>query len=158
MTLGVAKAGDAWKIVSATGSISGDESLSGKVALRAGEAWQRAAASVGRVRSLAQIERLRARKLRLGQGWQGLRVAGLGQVQQARQVAFPTVSKGFVPAYETLVVDDQTADPSSYRVFVDARNGAILARDSLVDSASTRRSPPRRAGRPGAQPSPSRRR
>jgi extracellular elastinolytic metalloproteinase len=136
VTLGVAKSGDAWKIVSATGSISGDESLSGKVRLRDGEAWQRAAASVGRVRSLAQIERLRARKLRLGHGWHGLRVAGLGQVQQARQVAFPTVSKGFVPAYETLVVDGETAEPSSYRVFVDARNGAILARDSLVDSAS----------------------
>ena len=44
-------------------------------------------------------------------GWKGLRVAGLGDVQQARQVAFPTVSHGFVPAYETLVLDTQAAEP-----------------------------------------------
>ncbi len=64
-------------------------------------------------------------------------MAGLGNVQQARQVAFPTVSRGFVPAYETLVLDTQSAEPTAYRMFVDARNGAVLARESMVDSETS---------------------
>ena len=93
VTIGVAKAGSAWKVVSASSSLSGDESLNGKARLRDGQAWRAAAASVGRVRSLAQIARVSAKKPRLGRGWKGFRVAGLGDVQQARQVAFPTVSR-----------------------------------------------------------------
>ena len=49
-------------------------------------------------------------------------------------MAFPTVSHGYIPAYETLVVDTQAAEPTAYRVFVDARSGTVLARESLVDS------------------------
>ena len=133
VTIGVTKAGSAWKVVSASSSLNGDRTLDGKARLRDGQAWQAAAASVGRVKSLAQIARLRG-KAALGHGWKGLRVAGLGDVQQARQVAFPTVSHGYVPAYETLVLDTQAADPTAYRVFVDARSGTVLARESLVDS------------------------
>jgi extracellular elastinolytic metalloproteinase len=48
VTIGVAKAGSAWKVVSASSSVSGDESLDGKARLRDGQAWQAAAASVGR--------------------------------------------------------------------------------------------------------------
>ena len=136
VTIGVVKTGSAWKVVSASGSLSGDRSLDGKARLRDGQAWQAAAASVGRVKSLAQIARLRGKK-GLGRGWKGLRVAGLGNVQQARQVAFPTVSRGFVPAYETLVLDTQSAEPTAYRMFVDARNGAVLARESMVDSETS---------------------
>jgi extracellular elastinolytic metalloproteinase len=137
VTIGVVKAGSAWKVVSASGSLSGDRSLDGKARLRDGQAWQAAAASVGRVRSLAQIARVAGKKPRLGRGWKGFRVAGLGEVQQARQVAFPTVSKGFVPAYETLVLDTQSPEPTAYRVFVDARNGTVLARESMVDSETS---------------------
>ena len=133
VTIGVTKAGSAWKVVSASSSLNGDRTLDGKARLRDGQAWQAAAASVGRVKSLAHIARLRG-KAALGQGWKGLRVAGLGDVQQARQVAFPTVSHGYIPAYETLVVDTQAAEPTAYRVFVDARSGTVLARESLVDS------------------------
>jgi extracellular elastinolytic metalloproteinase len=137
VTIGLTKAGSAWKVVSASSSLSGDESLDGTSRLRDGQAWQAAAASVGRVKSLAQIARLTGRKRQLGHGWKGFRVAGMGNVQQARQVAFPTVSKGFVPAYETLVLDTQSPEPTAYRVFVDARNGAVLARESLVDSETS---------------------
>ena len=133
VTIGVTKAGSAWKVVSASSSLNGDRTLDGKARLRDGQAWQAAAASVGRVKSLAHIARLRG-KAALGQGWKGLRVAGLGDVQQARQVAFPTVSHGYIPAYETLVLDTQAAEPTAYRVFVDARSGTVLARESLVDS------------------------
>jgi extracellular elastinolytic metalloproteinase len=135
VTLGVAKAGDGWKVISASSSLATNPTLRGSARLADGQAWQRAAASVGRVRSLAQIARLRGKK-RLGHGWRGLRVAGLGDVQRARKVAFPTIAHGYLPAFETLVVDTQSNEPSAYRVFVDARSGAILARDSLVDSES----------------------
>ncbi len=62
VTIGVVKTGSAWKVVSASGSLSGDRSLDGKARLRDGQAWQAAAASVGRVKSLAQIARLRGKK------------------------------------------------------------------------------------------------
>jgi extracellular elastinolytic metalloproteinase len=86
VTIGVTKAGSAWKAVSASGTLNGDRTLDGKTRLRDGQAWQAAAASVGRVKSLAQIARLRGKKA-LGHGRKGLRVAGLGDVQQAREVA-----------------------------------------------------------------------
>jgi extracellular elastinolytic metalloproteinase len=86
ITIGVTKAGSAWKAVSASGTLNGDRTLDGKTRLRDGQAWQAAAASVGRVKSLAQIARLRGKKA-LGHGRKGLRVAGLGDVQQAREVA-----------------------------------------------------------------------
>jgi extracellular elastinolytic metalloproteinase len=134
VTLGVTKVGAAWKVISASSSLTANQSLRGKARLADGQAWQKAAASVGRVRSLAQIARLRGKKASLGHGWKGLRVAGLGDVQRAREIAFPTVSHGYVPAFETLVVDSQSAEPTAYDVFVDARTGAILARENLVDS------------------------
>ena len=95
-----------------------------------------------RPRQVAGADRAPARQGRPRPGWKGLRVAGLGDVQQARQVAFPTVSHGYVPAYETLVLDTQAADPTAYRVFVDARSGTVLARESPSTARATR--PPRR--------------
>jgi hypothetical protein len=68
VTIGLTKAGDAWKVISASSSLNGDRTLDGKARLRDGQAWQAAAASVGRVKSLAQIARLRGKRA-LGQGW-----------------------------------------------------------------------------------------
>ena len=48
----------------------------------------------------------------------------------------PDRRRGFVPAYETIVLDTEGAEPAAYRMFVDARDGAVLARESLVDSAA----------------------
>jgi hypothetical protein len=151
VTIGVTKAGAAWKVISASSSLTADQSLRGKARLADGQAWQKAAASVGRVRSLAQIARLRGKKANLGRGWRGLRVAGLGDVQRARQIAFPTLSHGFVPAFETLVVDSQSTDPEAYDVFVDARSGAILARENLVDSEAQAQDDPPFSGELPAQ-------
>jgi hypothetical protein len=134
VTIGVTKAGGAWKVISASSTLSGDETIaSGGAKLSDGQAWQRAARSVGRRTSLARVTRLGARR-GIARGWRGLRVAGLQNVQQARKVAFPTVTKGYVPAYETLVLDTAGAEPSAYRVFVDGQTGAVLARESLVDN------------------------
>ncbi len=135
VTIGVAKAGSAWKVVSAASTISGDETLaSGSAKLSDAQAWQRAAINVGHNTSLARVTRIGTRKLGLPRGWKGLRVAGLSDVQRSRPVAFPTVTRGYVPAFENLVVDTSGVEPSAYRVFVDARSGAVLARENLVDS------------------------
>jgi hypothetical protein len=97
----------------------------------------KAAANVGLPRGLAQIHRARSAKQRL-RGWRSLEVAGLADVQQAHAVAFPTVTDGYVPAYETIVLDTSGGEISAYRVFVDARSGRVLARESMVDHAADR--------------------
>src|SRR4051812_3681177 len=135
VTVGLAKAGSAWRVISASSTISGDETLAtGGGKLSGGEAWARAAASVGRRTSLARVAPVSARKLGLGSGWKALRVAGLADIQRTREVAFPTVTRGYVPAFETLVLDTGGAEPIAYRVIVDAKTGAVLARESLVDN------------------------
>src|SRR4051794_15732344 len=137
VTIGVTKAGGAWRIVSATSSINGDETLAGKPQFKAERAWQKAASNVGLSRALAQVHRARAAKLRL-RGWKRLKVAGLSDAQQARAVAFPTVADGYVPAYETIVLDTSRGETLAYRVFVDARSGKVPARESMVDHAADR--------------------
>jgi hypothetical protein len=149
VTIGVTKAGGAWKVVSASSSISGDETLAsgGSAKLSDAQAWQRAAINVGHNTSLARVTRIGTRKLGLPRGWHGLHVAGLADVQRSRQVAFPTLTRGYIPAFETLVVDTSGVEPSAYRVFVDARSGAVLARENLVDSdGATDAAPAPRAG------------
>ena len=63
-------------------------------------------------------------------GWQNLSVEGSDSVQRVKLVAFPTPRGGVAPAYESLVVDQ--AKVIGERVFVDARNGKLLARYNLV--------------------------
>jgi hypothetical protein len=122
-------------VISASSTLSGDETLAaGGARLSDSEAWQRAAGSVGRHTTLARITRLGSRKLGLARGWRGLHVAGLTDVQQTRKVAFPTISRGYIPAFETLVVDTTGTEPSAYRVYVDAQSRAVLAREGLVDN------------------------
>ena len=67
-------------------------------------------------------------------GWTQLGVAGVQGNQPVKLVAFPTVRRGVVPAYETVVVDLKT--PLALRTFVDAATGRILARSNLVDHAA----------------------
>jgi extracellular elastinolytic metalloproteinase len=45
----------------------------------------------------------------------------------------PIPGAGAVPAYEAIVLDGAAAEPLGVSVFVDARSGAILIRESLVD-------------------------
>ena len=53
-------------------------------------------------------------------------------------VAFPTVASGYVPAYETIVLDTSEARRRPTASFVDARSGKVLARESMVDHADDR--------------------
>src|SRR4051794_3931283 len=135
VTLGVAKVAGGWKVVSASSTINGDETLAGKPQIAPEQAWQRAAANVGESRSLAQVRRARGAKAQL-KGWRSLKVAGIRDLQRTRAVAFPTVAHGYVPAFESIVVDTSGSQPSAYRIFLDARSGKVLARESLVDNAT----------------------
>jgi extracellular elastinolytic metalloproteinase len=132
LTIGLAK-GAGWKVISAAGTVNGDTTLAAKPELAPEQAVQRAAANAGDQRSLAQIVPVEKAGLK---GYKGFKLAGVGDVQRAKAVAFPTVDRGFVPAYETIVLNTEGVEPAAYRTFVDARSGAILARESLVDHAS----------------------
>ena len=132
VTIGVQRDGAAWRVISAAGTILGDTTLAGKPTLAPQQAVQRAAADVGERRSLGQIDRV----AKAGGGYKAFALTGLSDLQRTRAVAFPTVGRGFVPAYETIVLDTEGAEPAAYRTFIDARDGAVLARESLVEQAA----------------------
>ena len=140
VTVGLIRAGEGWHIAYASSTITGDESLAGGVRITPAQAWQRAARSVGKERSLAQIQPVSPSKQRLP-GWELLEVAALSDVQSVRPVAFPTIRRGVIPAHEALVVDNDQPEPEAYRVFVDARSSTLLARQSLVDHSHEGPSP-----------------
>ena len=130
VTIGVKRA-NGWSVISAAGTINGDETLAAKPSLGAEQAVQKAAANAGEQRSLAQIVPMKKRSA----GFKTFRFAGVDDAQRAKAVAFPTLD-GYVPAFETIVTDTEGAEPSAYRMFVDARSGAILLRESLVHQAA----------------------
>jgi extracellular elastinolytic metalloproteinase len=132
VTIGLTRGGAGWRVAYASSTITGDERIAGEARIGTAQAWQRAARSVGKVRSLAQIQRVTTPKQRLP-GWELLEVTALPDVQSVRRVAFPTIRRGVLPAHEALVVDNDQPTPEAYRVFVDARTGRVLARQSLVD-------------------------
>ena len=134
VTIGVVKAGGAWKVVSASSTLSGDETMSSGARISSAEAWQRAATSIGRGTSLARVTAVSSRKAGLGRGWRALRVRGFSSIQRTRKVAFPTVSRGYIPAFENIVLDTSGPSPVAYRVIVDAVTGAVLVRESLVQN------------------------
>ncbi|CAN7217501.1 M36 family metallopeptidase [Knoellia sp. LjRoot47] len=63
-------------------------------------------------------------------GWTTLRAKGLVGDQQVKQVAVPVPGSGARTAYQVVVRD---GDDSGYSVYVDATNGSVIARESLVD-------------------------
>jgi hypothetical protein len=129
LTIGLKRGGSGWEVISAAGSVSGATSLAGKGTLAPEQAVQKAAADAGQRASLARIAPLPKASAK---GYGAFRLAG--DVQRAKAVAFPTVDGSFVPAFETIVLDTQGTEPAAYRTFVDARDGSILARESLVDN------------------------
>jgi hypothetical protein len=66
-----------------------------------------------------------------------LRDAGLTTDQVATStvdaVAVPTPAQGPRAAYAVTVIGKDTADPSAYTTYVDARTGSVLVREDLVD-------------------------
>ena len=115
-----------WKVAYVSSSLTRSTALaSGRLTLSPAQAWARAARSVGQDVSTAAVHATK----RVG-GWQTLRVDGADSIQRVKLVAFPTPRSGVAPAYESLVVDKSAV--AADRVFVDARDGRLLARFNLV--------------------------
>jgi hypothetical protein len=130
ITIGVSRAKKArgWNIAYVSSSLTRASSLAGTVQFSAATGWVRAA-KAGRVtKSVANI----LSRKRGGGGWTRFGVAGLTQPQLVRLVAFPTVRQGVVPAYESYVVDGKKS--IGLRTFIDARNGALLARYNTTEN------------------------
>jgi len=117
-----------WKIAYVSSSLTRATRLAGSLQLSATDAWARSAKSVQVSRSVANI----LSRKQVGR-WMHLGVAGLDTPQLVRRVAFPTIREGVVPAYESYVVDGKRS--IGERVFVDARNGRVLARSNIMENA-----------------------
>ena len=124
---GTAKKG--WKIAFVSSTLTTDTALDGRAKLSAAQGWARAAQATGANYSVAQIRGAKA----AGGGWSQLNAPATGALQRVRAVAFPTVRSGVFPAFESVVSKGQD---SVYRVVTDARNGAVLLRQDIVNHAS----------------------
>jgi extracellular elastinolytic metalloproteinase len=131
VTVGVVgSAANGWKVASASSSLTRDTTLTGTARLSAAEAWNRAAANVGRSVSLVGIH-----SARNDGEWRTFHVEGFADVERARLVALPTYVNGVRPAFESLVLDNQDGGLTGYRIFVDADNGDVLLRENLVEQS-----------------------
>jgi extracellular elastinolytic metalloproteinase len=126
-----AKASHRWKVAFVSSTAIGSVRLRGSVGISAEAAWAQAAQNVG-----LKAVMLNVRGAKTGHRWTNLRVAGLRDVQRVRLGAFGT-ARSAVPAFETIVLDTSGATQAAYRVVVNARTGAILARTNLTDYFST---------------------
>ncbi len=117
-----------WKVAYVSSSLTRATRLAGSLQLSATDAWARSAKSARVSRSVANI----LSRKQVGR-WMHLGVAGLDTPQLVRRVAFPTIREGVVPAYESYVVDGKRS--IGERVFVDARNGRVLARSNVMQNA-----------------------
>ncbi len=117
-----------WKVSFVSSSLTRDRTLAATISLSAASAWVQAARSVGLSVSVANVL-----KRRTSRGWTRFSVGGLGDSQSVRAVAFPTIRRGVAPAFEAIVL--KAKDGLGFKVIVDARSGATLARTSLVHHA-----------------------
>ena len=120
-----------WKIAFASSTAIGSVPLKGSAKLSTAQAWASAASSIGLKVGLVNV-----RGSKVGRGWTNLRVGGLRDIQRVRLGAFGT-GRSAVPAFESIVLDTSGAGTAAYRVIVNARSGAIIARTNLTDNFST---------------------
>ncbi len=127
LTIGITgSAAAGWKVAYVSSSLTRSTDLvSDGVEITPAEGWARAARAAGEDFAAADVTPTR------GAGkYQALRVEGSETLQHVRLVAFPTPRMGVLPAYESLVVDREASHAE--RVFVDARDGRVLARFDAV--------------------------
>ena len=115
-----------WRVAYVSSSLTRDRALTGEIKLSGAQAWVRAANAVG----LARISVANILKRKTARGWTHLSVGGLGDLQNVRSVAFPTIRSGVTPAYEAIVLKANAG--FGFKVIVDARSGAVLSRTNLV--------------------------
>jgi hypothetical protein len=119
-----------WKVGFVSSTILGTLHLKGTAKLTAAQAWVRAAGNLGLKTALVNV---RAQKV--AKGWTNLRVGGIRDVQRVR-LGSSAIGRTAVPAYESIVLKTGRAT-MAYRLIVDARTGAVLARHNLTDHFST---------------------
>jgi extracellular elastinolytic metalloproteinase len=129
---------DRWKVAFVSSTAVGTAHLKGAAKLSTEEAWSRAAGNIGLKRSLLNVK-----PSKVVRGWTNLRVGGLSNIQRVRLGSF-AIGRTAVPAYEAIVLDTSRAVPDAYRVIVNARTGATIARTNLTDYFSTARSTPKK--------------
>jgi extracellular elastinolytic metalloproteinase len=117
------------KVIHVASSIAGDGNAPAAASISAVDAWRAAAADVGRRVAAADISGVAQQH-----GWTRMTVKGFSHPQLARLRALPTPTAGVRSVWETLVLDNQ-AEPLAYTHSVDARTGAVLLRESLLNHA-----------------------
>ena len=115
------------KVAYVSSSAVGDGNAPGGPSLTALQAWQKAAADVGRATPAANLTKLTDEN-----GWTMLRAVGFSHPQRARLVAFPTIQNGVRPAYETIVLHNKDGESVAYTHFIDAQTGKVLSRTNRV--------------------------
>jgi extracellular elastinolytic metalloproteinase len=110
----------------ASSSLSKDTGMSATASVSAEAALRTAASDVG-----VDLGGLSA----AGQenGWSLFDASAVSDVQRARLVAVPTPENGVRPAWEVLV---SAGDDVSVQTYIDAANGSLLDRESLIDYAT----------------------
>ena len=113
----------------ASSSLSRDSGAPAAPTRSAAQAVLAAAQDAGRTISPALI----AERGRRGD-WTVFEAPGFSDLVHVRQVAVPTPTDGVRAAFQVVLVDEQAADPLGYTSYVDARTGAVLVREDIVDS------------------------
>ncbi len=121
----------------ASSSSAGSQAAPEPATLSPTQAWRSAAANAGLSAKSSAIS-----DVHTAGGWTTFTAAGLatpldprgkGPIgQRARLVAFPT-DDGVRAAFETIVMDVDSAGPKAYKSFVDARTGEVLFRQNAVE-------------------------
>ena len=118
------------KVAHASSSLARGSGLAGDDRLLAQDAWQKAAASVGRA-----VPDARVRSLGRQGAFGTLGVRSLGAEQQVRLAALPMPGGGARRVYEANVVDNGR-EPLAFTVYVDAETGSILRRVNRLENAA----------------------
>lgn len=108
-----------WVASSAVGEVADP----GAPTLSATEAWLAAASAIGLPVSVTDVA-LDGSDL----SWTLLDVAGLSHPQRVRPVALALPGQGAVPAFETIVLNDQGGDSLAYTSYVHGVTGDVLVR------------------------------
>jgi extracellular elastinolytic metalloproteinase len=127
-SIGLVRSPDSgWDIAYASSTLVGQRSLPvSTLSLGKGDAVVAAAADAGVRVAVAEDTTSAIRN-----GWSVLDVHGLAHEQLVRQVVFPTLDGQPRPAYEIVIFD---GDQLGYRYVIDAADGEVLFRESIVDA------------------------
>jgi extracellular elastinolytic metalloproteinase len=119
-----------WNVTYASSSLAGGSTdATGDVQLAPAEAWVQAAQEAGVDKSVVDV----TSQTKTAAGT-ALTVNGLSQEQLVKEAVFATPYHGAKSAYEATVTAGTGDDLQSYQVVVDAQNGELLSRQSLVDN------------------------